>query len=65
MNTFERVKATRGELTRLALATGRSGHHLHYVLRGERQPALELARLLATLGYPVWHLYPGLEDNDG
>ena len=50
----------RGELSRLVEATGKSVTHLHFVLRGKRQPARGLALRLEELGHPVWALYPDL-----
>lgn len=50
-----------GELTRLAEATKKSLTHLHFVLRGLRQPAPALAEQLEGLGHPVWDLYPELK----
>ena len=51
----------RGGLKRLSELTGKSPTHLHFVLRGERTPALDLAIRLADLGHPVWELYPDLQ----
>lgn len=55
----------RGDLVKLAELTGRHKAHISRVLRGERKPSRELARLIAAYFHVrAEELFPGLADEE-